>query len=82
MRFTLARYLDGQPLQILGRVGGAPHTSDYLFNVQIWHESLLLSRPDQNDEPETGDEPEEMVDDAGGDAECGQRPASPTVNLM
>ena len=41
MRFSLARYLSGQPLQILGKLGTIPHTTDYLFNVEIWHENLV-----------------------------------------
>jgi len=44
MRFGLARYLGGQPLQIMGKVGAEPHSKDYLFNVEMWHEALLQDR--------------------------------------
>jgi len=41
MRFGLSSYLAGQPLQIMGKLGSTPHTSNYLFNIELWHENLL-----------------------------------------
>ena len=41
MSFSLARYLGQQPLQIMGKLGAQPHSKSYLFNVEIWHESLF-----------------------------------------
>jgi len=46
MRFGLARFLAGQPLQIMGKVGNVPHSTDYIFNVELWHESLLRDAKD------------------------------------
>mmetsp|Transcript_13287 Transcript_13287/g.39151 ORF Transcript_13287/g.39151 Transcript_13287/m.39151 type:complete len:354 (-) Transcript_13287:223-1284(-) len=41
LRFNLNRYLGPQPLQIMGKHGSVPHAGDYLFNVEMWHESLI-----------------------------------------
>ena len=41
IRISLPRHLGGQPLQIMGKVGSAPHSTRYLFNVEMWHEHLL-----------------------------------------
>lgn len=41
LRFNLHRYLAGQPLQIMAKLGSTPHDGAYLFNVEMWHESLL-----------------------------------------
>lgn len=40
-RFNLNRYLGAQPLQIMGKHGAVPHGGRYLFNVEMWHESLV-----------------------------------------
>ena len=29
------------PLQSMGKVGFTPHSSDYLFNIELWHDSLF-----------------------------------------
>ena len=50
-RFPLARFMGGgaagsgvpppRPLQQMGKVGFEPHSQDYIFNVELWHESLF-----------------------------------------
>ena len=50
MRFSLARYLGRQPLQIMGKVGSQPHTRNFLFNVEMWHESLLNASSNKRSE--------------------------------
>jgi hypothetical protein len=40
-RFNLNRYLGAQPLQIMGKHGAVPHGGSYLFNIEMWHESLV-----------------------------------------
>ena len=41
MRFPLYKYIGCQPLQIMGKVNCAPHQREYLFNVELWHETLF-----------------------------------------
>ena len=47
-RLNLARHLSGgtphpQPLQMMAKVNFIPHSHDYLFNVELWHEKLFMS---------------------------------------
>jgi len=44
---SLAPSLDGQPIQLLAKVGS---TNEYLWNFQLWHEDLLN---DANEREET-----------------------------
>ena len=60
MRFDLSRYLDGQPLQIMGKIGSAPHSTDYLFNVEMWHERLARDAESADATPRPISPPEEQ----------------------
>ena len=54
MRFSLARLLGGgtpvpQPLMTMAQVGFEPHSRCYLFNVELWHDSLFA----EDEEPKS-----------------------------
>mmetsp|Transcript_66308 Transcript_66308/g.110158 ORF Transcript_66308/g.110158 Transcript_66308/m.110158 type:complete len:285 (-) Transcript_66308:32-886(-) len=41
MRFSLRRFIGCQPLQIMGLIGNKAHSGQYLWNVEMWHESAV-----------------------------------------
>jgi hypothetical protein len=51
IRFNLNRYLGAQPLQIMGKHGAVPHGGSYLFNVEMWHESLVSDWSPERSQP-------------------------------
>jgi hypothetical protein len=56
MRFPLARFLGcgkndeapAQPLQTMAKLGFEPHTRCFLFNIEMWHESLFPKTTDSD----------------------------------